>query len=160
MSLNPDIARKLFEGMRFNLKEVVLPQLKEYPYPSSQAVSIYVLLKTLAGYASPEYEKSIQDSIEEMRDILREAKRSFSDRFSEDAAKIRELRRGIEDKLKEGNMSTDPFAHYQELMGTLDMLMKAVWQDAAMDETTRKMLKQRINQYLRRQLDKELALLI
>lgn len=158
MSITPDIARKLFEGIRFNLKDVVLPQLKDYPYPSSQAVASYVLLKTLAGYISPEYEKGIRDSIEEMRGILEEAKALFCDSLPAQQAAAKELCGAIKGQLQKQNALMDPYTQYQRLMRVIDMLMKSVWEDIEVDEKMRERLKHKLNQCLRRQLDKELAL--
>ena len=70
MSMTPEIANKIIDGMRVNLKQVVLPALKDLPYPMAQAVSMYSLLKTLSGYASPEFQHHIQKTNDEISEQL------------------------------------------------------------------------------------------
>jgi len=157
MSLTPQIAQKIVEGMRFNLKNAVLPQLKDSPYPSAQAVSTYVLLKTIAGYVSPEFQRSILESSEEMRGILREAKSLICDRLSTDEAEVQILCQAIEERLEKKETSEDPFSEYQELTGSLTTLIEALWGKVPMEDEVKEVLKRKTNDCLRKQLDRELA---
>ena len=158
MSMTPDIVKKILEGMRLNLKGVVLPQLKDSPYPTGQAVSIYVLLKALMGYASPEFQTHIRESSNEMTSVLREAKELLCDGVSHEEEEVRNLCQELAGQLEKKQSAEDAMSQYQALSGTLTSLIKVLWSGIEIKEEARKGLKEKTNACLRKQLDRELAL--
>jgi hypothetical protein len=158
MSLSPDNVREILDGMRHNLMHVILPQLENAPYPTGQAVSIYVLLKTIGGYVSPEFRRHILESNGEMRQVLKETRRLFCDRLADSESKAGKFCQGLEEHLQKEGCAEDPFSEYQELMGRLAVLVKAIWGEVDMQQEVIKVLKMKVNKCMRKQLDRELAL--
>ncbi len=160
MSMTPEIASKIIDGMRLNLKQVVLPELKEMPYPTGQAVSMYLLLKMLAGYTSPEFQKHIRDSNDEIRKVLVETSKSFHAYFHTQNEAAKELRRKINIALKTRESGNEIFAEHQALTESLTQLIKAIWGGLEMKEEAKGALRGKVNHILRKQLDREFALFI
>ncbi len=158
MSMTPEIASKIIDGMRVNLKQVILPQLKELPYPTGQAVSMYLLLKTLSGYTSPEFQEHIQKSNYEIREILLEVSSSFNMYFPAKNAEADTLRLEIQNVLENREHVKDIATEHQELMNNLVRLIKALWGGLEMKEEGKNILKAKVNTCLRKQLNREFEL--
>ena len=119
MSMTPDIVQKLLDGMRLNLKQAVLPQLKGAPYPTAQAVSTYVLLKCLTGYTSPEFRQHILKSNDEMREAFQEAKKLLCNGSTGEMPEAANICKDLEDQLAKTIPSDDPLSDYQDFMDHL-----------------------------------------
>ncbi len=158
MSMTPEIASKIIDGMRLNLKQVVLPELKDLPYPTEQAVSMYLLLKMLAGYTSNEFQEHIQSSNNEIKEVLVETTKSFHEYFVAENEAAEELRRKIDTTLKSHGSGNENIAEHQELTESLTQLIKAIWGGLEMKEDAKGILREKVNNILRKQLDRELAL--
>ena len=158
MSMTPEIAQKILEGMRINLKQAILPQLKNVPYPTAQAVSSYVLLKTLSGYTSHQFRIHILKSNEEMREIFQNARSMLCDASTGVKPGVATLCAAIEKQLAKKVPSDDPFSNYQQFMDLLTQLIQAIWGKAQMDAEVKQALRLQVNRCLRNQLDREIAL--
>jgi len=158
MSMTPEIASKIIDGMRLNLKQVILPELKERPYPTGQAVSMYLLLKTFSGYTSPEFQKHILRSNDEIRELLLDTSGAFKKYFFDENEAADKLHRKITDSLKDRESANEIFPEHKELSECLVQLIKAVWGGLQMEEEVKGALREKINHILHKQLDRELAL--
>lgn len=158
MSMTPEIASKMIDGMRLNLKQVVLPALKDLPYPTAQAVSMYTLLKTLLGYASPEFQQHIQRTNYEITAIFVDINASFDVYFPTENKHSSALRSMVTDILKIKETGLDREVIHKKLMESLVKLIKILWGGIEMNEKARDVLKAKVNGCLRNQLDGELAL--
>jgi hypothetical protein len=158
MSMTPEIASKIINGMRLNLKQVILPQLQDMPYPTEQAVSMYLLLKMLAGFTSNEFQKHIQSSNNEIREVLLETLNSFPEYFSAENEAADDLRRKIDISLKSQESGNENYTEHQELTESLTQLIKAIWGGIEMKDEAKGALRGKVNNILRKQLDRELAL--
>jgi len=156
--MTPEIASKIIDGMRLNLKQVVLPALKDLPYPTAQAVSMYTLLKTLSGYASPDFQRHIQKTNDEISAIFVDIDSSFDAYFPIENEQLTELRSMIANALKIRETDKGHEALHKSLMESLVKLIKALWSGVEMNEKSRDTLKEKVNTCLRNQLNGELAL--
>lgn len=144
--------------MRLNLKQAVLPQLKGAPYPTAQAVSTYVLLKSLAGYAAPEFRQHILKSNEEMQHAFQEARKLLCDSPVGEKHEVINLCKDLENQLTKNIPSDDPLSDYQDFMSLLTKLIETIWGEIELKEDVKQTLRSLANKCLRNQLDRELAL--
>jgi hypothetical protein len=159
MSLTPDIVNKIIQGMRFNLKGVVLPALENKPYPTGQAVSTYVLLKSLAGYTSPQFRDHILESNREMRDVLEYAKKKLLKDPAGGGPEFKKWRDTLEDSLRENIGGGDPLSEFYRLAESITILIKVLWEEFKINADIKMDLRGKINTSLRNQLNRELEVL-
>ena len=159
MSMNNEIAQRFFEGMRQNMKDIVLPELSANS-SIGQAVSIYVLLKVMRGYASPDFVRIMSESNEDLESVFDEIDKllcgSRHPKSSDKNEVCSEIRRQIELGPSSGDLAT----RNQEMNRVLCNVMKVIREGGKMENELGNNIMEKIRWGLRKQLDREMFLLM
>lgn len=158
MSINREIVQSIIKGIRQSMKTVILPELT-HTFPVREAVSIYVILKTIDGYTSPEFSRIMSESNRDCEAVLKEIEDICCKTAADTSKYMDGICSEIESHIDRDFSAEDPESRNSELNKLFCEILRGVTDEATMERAIKDKIRKKIRWALRRQLDRELALL-
>jgi hypothetical protein len=157
MSINNEIVQTIIKGIRQSIKTVIIPELSN-PFSMREAISIYVILKTIEGYISPEFSENIKLNNEECVEVLKQVAEIYEDSEGSNTKKWEVKGAVVRGRIDAALSIATPQMRSAKLNDALCYILEDIANEKHADkkkETVRKV----IRRVLKNQLDRELALL-